>query len=98
MNQYGGKCACCGETRISMLTLDHINNNGAEHRRQMGKTRAAKGGIGFYRWLKENKYPQGYLQVLCANCNTSKLANSGTCEHHTEKELINKVFCMEKTI
>ncbi len=33
---YGGYvCTCCGETRELFLTLDHINNDGAEHRKQL---------------------------------------------------------------
>lgn len=31
---YGGKCICCGETHPAFLTVDHINNDGAEHRTQ----------------------------------------------------------------
>ena len=31
---YGGyKCACCGETEPMFLSIDHIDNNGAEERR-----------------------------------------------------------------
>ena len=30
---YGGKCECCGETRIEFFTIDHINGNGAQERK-----------------------------------------------------------------
>ena len=30
---YGGACACCGENAPEFLQVDHINNDGAEHRR-----------------------------------------------------------------
>src|SRR5262252_4538483 len=32
---YGGECACCGETEPVFLTLDHVNGDGAAHRRSM---------------------------------------------------------------
>src|SRR5688572_22754686 len=36
---YGGyKCSCCGETEPSFLTLDHINNDGNQYRRDVGGT------------------------------------------------------------
>lgn len=70
---YGGKCACCGESEISFLDIDHINNDGASHRRKVGRSKIE-------RWLKKNKYPEGF-QVLCANCNASKSRRGGTCAH-----------------
>lgn len=76
-NAYGGpKCVCCGETHVSMLALDHINGGGTQQRKELKMT---AGGT-FYRWLKRNGYPDGY-QVMCANCNISKYANNGVCEH-----------------
>ena len=31
---YGGyQCACCGETEPMFLTIDHVGNDGADHRR-----------------------------------------------------------------
>lgn len=78
--KYGGPvCVCCGETHELLLTLDHINNDGAEHRRSLGYKKAA-----FYEWLRKNNYPPGY-QVLCWNCNMGKHLNGGVCPHK-EKE------------
>lgn len=59
----GGILACviCGEKRLSCLSIDHINNDGAEHRRRLGT-----GGKNFYKWLKEQNFPEGY-QTLCMN-------------------------------
>lgn len=77
---YGGmKCACCGETEESFLTLDHINNDGAEHRRSLSKT-GRKVTAGVWHWIKRNNYPPGF-QVLCMNCNFSKFRNKGICAH-----------------
>lgn len=69
-------CVCCGETEIRFLTIDHINNNGANHR----KERANRLGHRFYRWLKDNGFPDGY-QVMCFNCNCGKFVNGGICPH-----------------
>jgi hypothetical protein len=71
------KCVCCGETILEFLTIDHINNNGAEHRRRVGPN--------IYNWLKKNNYPNGY-QVLCMNCNWGKRVNGGICPHKDEKK------------
>jgi hypothetical protein len=50
------------------LSIDHINGNGAEHRRELKRTTGGStGGHDFYRWLKNNNFPDGY-QVLCMNC------------------------------
>jgi hypothetical protein len=71
---YGGmKCACCGETTEAFLSIDHINNDGAEHRRTVNRRN-------FYKWLEENGFPPGY-QVLCMNCNFGKARNGGVCPH-----------------
>lgn len=66
--RYGGKCTKCGEEKLDVLTIDHIENNGAEHRRQLGKS----GGPSFYRWLRKQGYPKDGYQILCMNCNSSK--------------------------
>lgn len=77
---YGGyKCNCCGESEPMFLSIDHIDNNGAEERRS---GLYAGSGIGFYLWLRKNKFPSGY-QVLCMNCNTGKHKNGGVCPHHS---------------
>lgn len=83
---YGKVCACCGEHRYTMLHIDHINNNGNEHRSTIsnGKRRSASGSE-TYRWIIKNGFPND-LQVLCANCNDSKRRNGGVCEHLTEQQ------------
>jgi len=69
------KCACCGETLIGFLSVDHINGGGTEHRKKIGRF-----GSSFYQWLKQHKYPSGY-QVLCYDCNIGKAHNDGICPH-----------------
>lgn len=83
MDAYGGKCACCGEAELVFLTIDHINDDGAEHRRQIAAERGSQwlqAGSPTYRWLRDNNYPEGF-QVLCANCNCGRHWNGGICPH-----------------
>ncbi len=89
---YGGyKCACCGETEKMFLTIDHVNNNGAEHRRNITGKRT-RAGYHTYKWLLKNNFPDGF-QVLCMNCNHGKRMNNGICPHrvrcndHSVKEV-----------
>ncbi len=72
---YGSKCACCGESEQSFLTLDHINGDGSAQRR------SAKVGAGqnYYRHIIRQDFPKD-LQLLCWNCNMSK-HYLGQCAH-----------------
>lgn len=82
LSHYGGnppKCVCCGENNILFLTIDHINNNGRQHRRELSK-RTDGGSRMIYTWLKNNNFPDGF-QVLCYNCNCGKARNNGVCPH-----------------
>jgi hypothetical protein len=60
---YGGKCVC-GESNPLFLNLDHKDNNGAKHRRDIGSVMLAV-------WARQNGYPD-ILQLLCDNCNLAK--------------------------
>ena len=72
---YGGaRCACCGETELGFLTLDHVNNDGAPHRREIG------GSANLLVWLRRKGYPPGF-QILCFNCNLGRALNGGICPH-----------------
>lgn len=67
VNVYtNGNAACvwCGQADIDVLCLDHVNNDGANHRR----TRRT---ANIYRYVCMNDYPEGF-QVLCFNCNIKK--------------------------
>lgn len=83
MNAYGGKCQCCGEYRFSMMTIDHIHENGAAHRNELNGGFGRDKSVDFYRWLKFENFPSGF-QVLCYNCNISK-HRLGRCEHVGEQ-------------
>ncbi len=77
MDGYGGKCACCGETELAFLTIDHIDGGGCKHRRSLNMG----AGVQFYRKLLREGCPSGY-QVLCFNCNMGRAVNGGVCPHH----------------
>ena len=75
INHYEGKCACCGETHIEFLAIDHSNGEGCKWRKEMKIT----GGLAMYRWLINNNFPEGF-RVLCHNCNQS-MGMFGYCPH-----------------
>lgn len=56
-------CCICGFDDVRALVIDHIDNNGAAHRKEVGKK--------MYPWLIKNGFPEGF-QTLCSNCNTIK--------------------------
>ena len=71
---YGGYiCSCCGENELAFLSIDHINNDGCKHRKEVGS------GSKFYWWLARNNFPSGF-QVLCMNCQFGK-KKYGVCPH-----------------
>lgn len=76
------RCACCGQSEIDFLTIDHINNDGAKQRLRLFGRRN-RGGVFFYRWLVKNGFPPG-LAVLCMNCNLSK-GKHGLCVHQAAR-------------
>lgn len=75
-NHYGWKCICCGEIEVAFLTIDHINNDGAEHRRKVGPH--------LYEWLVRNNFPESF-QTLCRNCNWAK-HTLGVCPHKKKEQ------------
>lgn len=78
--KYGGaRCACCGETEMAFLTLDHVNGGGNRHRKEIGGSGSGSGEK-IYRWLRDQNYPPGF-QVLCWNCNCGRSMNGGICPH-----------------
>lgn len=72
INIYGGKCACCGETKFEFLTLEHINGRDKTKKRKSGKTAWLE-----LKWLG---WPKDGYTVLCFNCNCAKGAY-GSCPH-----------------
>lgn len=81
LSHYGNngeiKCACCSESHIEFLAIDHVGGSGNKHRRHVGCW-----GTSFYYWLRRHGYPDGY-QILCHNCNFAK--SWGGCPHEKER-------------
>lgn len=66
---YGpdGKAACCrcGIADPDVLTLDHVNDDGASHRKMDKQAKA----LCF--WVAKKGFPDGF-RTLCLNCNYKK--------------------------
>lgn len=72
---YGGRCACCSESEPKFLDLDHVNGNGAKHRRELGNNQQV------ILFLKRSGWPKQGYQLLCCNCNQGRARNGGICPH-----------------
>ena len=66
-------CNCCSENIYMFLEIDHIENNGNKHRKELGNSNLES-------WLIRNNFPKGF-QILCSNCNHGKYLNGGICPH-----------------
>lgn len=77
LEMLGGACRCCGQTRLVFLQIDHINGDGAAHRRELtGGRNVATNRM--YRWVLDNPdEARRRCQVLCANCNIAKELEEG---------------------
>ena len=66
------KCLICGFSDKRALCLDHIANDGAEHRRSVSaKWHRGGNAVAIYLDLKKRNFPPGF-QILCCNCNRIK--------------------------
>lgn len=82
---YGGCCTCCGETHPKFLTVDHLENNGAQLRRDK---KSRTGTVGYWDIISGG-FPED-LTVRCWNCNSGRHINGGICPHEeTRQELFN---------
>ncbi len=78
MEKYGGVCACCNESRLEFLTIDHINGGGRHEFKQFGQ------GARFYRKLILG-VKRDDLRVLCMNCNFA-IGRYGYYPHQLERD------------
>lgn len=76
---YGGMCACCGESQIMFLTIDHVNDDGHVERKEYGYSTTNQ-----YKRILDAGCPASY-QVLCFNCNLGRACNGGVCPHVNER-------------
>lgn len=89
MAVLGSACACCGESDIRFLNIDHIYGDGAaEHKAATGgKTKRNSGG-GYMSWLHRRIVMEDIVdryQILCYNCNCARYHNGGVCPHKDPK-------------
>lgn len=61
--QLGGQCESCGIKDMRVLHIDHIKNNGAQERREVGR---------HHSMLKRVLSNPFDYQILCANCHEIK--------------------------
>lgn len=76
---YGNRCACCDETEPAFLTIDHIMNDGALHRKIIGRNNV-------YFSIRKQGFPKDRYQILCMNCNFGKRI-LGYCPHRPPEDL-----------
>lgn len=74
-DHYGNQCACCGETEVAFLNLDHTFGGGNDHWRKLKE----KGHANMYAWIIANNFPEGF-RILCSNCNCA-MSRLGYCPH-----------------
>ena len=77
----GSVCVNCGEADPMFLEIDHVANDGRQHREQVNykwgadhKRATSMHPRHYLKYLQDN--PEG-LQILCANCNKAKERNGG---------------------
>lgn len=80
VNKYGGECACCGESDISVLQIDHMNGNGNKERSALGDGRDAVGSNRLYMILDKCDTTLPDYRILCCNCNQATHIY-GSCPH-----------------
>lgn len=84
IEHYGGKCACCEDATYEFLTVDHKNNDGASHRRELMNTPGSRNyAFQIVNFIVANDFPDGF-QILCWNCNLAK-AKHGECPHERQR-------------
>jgi hypothetical protein len=80
-------CECgCRESKLIYLDLDHVNGDGAAHRRLLFGNRN-QAGHSFYVRLKKLGWPNDPpLRVLCVKCNVGRQRNGGRCPELPENQ------------
>lgn len=85
LKHYGGnppRCAICNGDSYDTLCIDHVNGGGNKHRAELKRKTD-----GFYRWLIEQNFPDGF-RVLCHNCNNTLGAYGRTTVETDGKKVV----------
>lgn len=83
LDHYGGECECCGVKDREFLHLDHINGDGAHHRRNVSQAMLPQ-------WLISKNFPKDF-QILCASCNLSKRTGRHCAHVRLSREAVARV-------
>jgi len=83
ITHYGAHCVWCGETNPIFLTIDHVNDDGAQKQEVEGT------GTTFFKYIKDHGFPPDY-QILCYNCNCAK-EFSGLTKADFEAEWVSQI-------
>lgn len=70
IEEYGGRCSCCGEDEEKFLQVDHIDKDGHIHRK-------ITWSINQDLLKNKGKYR---VRILCANCHNA-ITYYGSCPH-----------------
>lgn len=77
---YGNRCYCCRVDIPQMLSVDHVNGDGAKHREELFGERKWNPGVRLYDWIIKNNFPDT-IRLACYNCNCGAHRNCGVCPH-----------------
>lgn len=81
LEAFGWKCQCCGEDNPHFLTMDHVMNDGRQHREEVGGFQSVEV---LYGAARKEGWPKDKYQLLCMNCNWAK-GKWGECPHKSGK-------------
>jgi hypothetical protein len=84
---FGGKCKCCGENELHLLTLDHVFNDGHQERKVIPQSALRR------KILKGQISDLSRYQALCWNCNLGKRTAGGVCPHDIRRAAISLAVC-----
>ena len=76
-DKLGRACFCCGETRERLLSVDHLNDDGAKVRREKLYTDS-------WTEVEKNAYDPSRYAIACFNCNMARGIH-GVCPHQEER-------------
>lgn len=84
LNELGGRCYCCGLNDLRFLTIDHIANDGKEHRKlSSGKS---KNGYIILLEIQKEGIPKDRYRAACYNCNCARnLTKDKICPHQIDR-------------
>jgi hypothetical protein len=76
LEAFDHRCSCCGEMHPDFLSLDHVQDDGAEHRRKNVNCQQ------IMRQARREGWDKTKWDCLCMNCNFAK-GHYGGCPHRT---------------